>query len=171
MSVMRPHGQPPDAERTAFGQCLASVRTLDPTRPDPTQDRPEAGGGLFSSSDSDSRYSPFPSSSLSSIWTNPLTLEREVWQTLIGGLHALSPNDYGRPWPYPDRRRLAELLAEHDEDLCRKAAIEAKSIVQGQDRAPNITALFEKKLRDLAEERRYEAEVRRTVRDSLARAT
>jgi len=83
-----------------------------------------------------------------------------VWQVLVGGLHALPLNDHDRPWPYPRRDRLAVLLAEHDADLCVKAAREAREIVTAQDRAPNITALFEKKLRDLAE-------VRNTVRGSL----
>jgi hypothetical protein len=83
-----------------------------------------------------------------------------VWQILIGGLHSLSDNDYGRPWPYPQRDRLADLLRRHDADLCVRAAREARQIVQSQDRAPNITALFAKKLAELAA-------VRDAVRDSL----
>lgn len=85
---------------------------------------------------------------------------REVWQILIGGLHSLSLNDYGRPWPYPRRDVLARLLTEHDDDLCLKAAREAREIVTSQDRAPNITGLYAKKLADLAE-------VRSAVRGSL----
>lgn len=73
----------------------------------------------------------------------------------------LSPNDYGRPWPNPRRERIRILLVEFDDDLCIKAAKEARQIVVCQDRAPNITALFEKKLRDLAD-------VRSAVRESLA---
>lgn len=91
------------------------------------------------------------------------SVQREVWQILVGALHSLSENDHGRPWPYPVRQRLARLTAEHDADLCLKAAREAREIVQAQDRAPNITGLFEKKLRD-------RAEARRTVRDSLRAA-
>ena len=87
-------------------------------------------------------------------------VQREVWQILVGGLHMLSDNDHGRPWPYPVRQRLAKLIAEFDADLCLKAAREAREIVGSQDRAPNITGLFEKKLRDLAE-------VRATVRREL----
>jgi hypothetical protein len=90
-------------------------------------------------------------------------VQRVVWQILIGGLHALSDNDFGRPWPYPVRQRIAKLTTEHDDDLCLKAAREARAIVMSQDRAPNITGLFEKKLRDLAE-------VRATVRESLGAA-
>jgi hypothetical protein len=86
-----------------------------------------------------------------------------VWQILVGGLHSLSDNDYGRPWPSPRRDVLAELLAKHDPDLCVKAAWEAREIVQAQDRAPNITALFGKKLAELAG-------ARRTVRDALETA-
>lgn len=106
---------------------------------------PELGEGLPTSRiDSPSPYAP----------------AREVWQILLGGLHALSLNDHGRPWPYPRRDRLAALLAEFDHDLCVKAARAAREIVVSQDRAPNITNLFEKKLRDLAE-------VRETVRASV----
>jgi hypothetical protein len=84
-----------------------------------------------------------------------------VWQILIGGLHSISDNDHGRPWPYPERNVLRRLLDEYDADLCLKAAQEAREIVQAQDRAPRITRLFEKKLRDLAA-------VRAEVRGSLA---
>lgn len=72
----------------------------------------------------------------------------------------LSDNDHGRPWPNPDRAALRRLLAEHDDDLCVQGAREAREIVQSQDRAPNITALFAKKLADLAQ-------VRAAVRESL----
>jgi hypothetical protein len=91
---------------------------------------------------------------------SPNPTGREVWQILLGGLHSLSLNDYGRPWPYPRRDVLARLFAEHDDDLCLKAAREAREIVVSQDRAPNITGLYAKKLADLAE-------VRNTVRGSL----
>jgi hypothetical protein len=75
----------------------------------------------------------------------------------------LSDNDHGRPWPNPVRREIARLLSEHEPDLCVRAARAAREIVQVQDRAPNITALFEKKLEELAE-------VRVAVRGSLAPA-
>jgi hypothetical protein len=83
-----------------------------------------------------------------------------VWVILRGGVDSLDVNDYGRPWPYPSRSSIARLTDEYDHDLCLKAAWEAREIVQSQDRAPNITALFEKKLRDLAE-------VRNEVRGAL----
>lgn len=89
----------------------------------------------------------------------PPTLE--VWQILTGGLYSLSDNDYGRPWPHPSRAAIAKSLEHYDTDLCLKAAWEAREIVQSQDRAPNITALYAKKLADLAE-------VRKTVREGLA---
>lgn len=150
MSGACPNGQIADENRTAFGVCLEAARTLVPTRPDPS--RPVEGGGLFEHFDSPSFSSPSPYLP---------TVQSEVWQILLGGLHALSENDHGRPWPYPVRQRLAKLIAEFDADLCRKAAREAREIVVSQDRAPNITNLFEKKLRDLAE-------VRNTVRRELA---
>lgn len=116
-----------------------------PTRPDPTRARPPEGEGLSRSVVSPS---PFPTA-------------REVWQLLLGGLHSLSANDHGRPWPYPCRDVIAQLVAEHDSDLCVRAAREAREIVMSQDRAPNITQLFAKKLGELAE-------VRNAVRDALA---
>jgi len=87
-------------------------------------------------------------------------VQREVFQILRGGVDSLDVNDHGRPWPYPNRAAIARLLSEYDHDLCLKAAREAREIVQAQDRAPNITGLFEKKLHDLAA-------VRSEVRDSL----
>jgi hypothetical protein len=127
----------------------APPHAMEHASPEPRAQSPELGEGL-----STSRIdNPSPN--------NNNAPAREVWQTLIGGLHALSLNDYGRPWPYPRRDVLARLLGEHDADLCIKAAREARVIVTSQDRAPNITALFEKKLTDLAA-------VRQTVRESLA---
>ena len=86
-----------------------------------------------------------------------------MWQLLVGGVNSLDVNDFGRPWPYPRRSTIARLTDEFDADLCLVAAKEAREIVQSQDRAPNITALFEKKLRDLAE-------VRAAVRGALSDA-
>jgi|GEM_PF-3385212 len=85
----------------------------------------------------------------------------QVWHHLTAGLHSLDVNDHGRPWPNPDRATLRRLLAEHEPDLCIRAARETREIVQSQDRAPNITALFAKKLDDLAE-------VRGAIRGALA---
>ena len=92
-----------------------------------------------------------------------MPIEEKIWLTLLSGLHSLSENDRGRPWPNPSRRALKRLLSEHPADLCLRAARETKEIVQSQDRAPNITGLFEKKLRELAE-------VRSEVRESVAEA-
>jgi hypothetical protein len=91
------------------------------------------------------------------------SVQREVWHHLTAGLRWLSSNDHGRDWPLPLRDRIRQLVAEFDADLCVRAAKEAREIVASQDRAPNITGLFEKKLRDLAE-------VRETVRRELGEA-
>lgn len=152
MSGVCPHGQTVDAERTPFGLCLDSVRTLDPTRPDPSRDRPDEGSGRVGSLPLNF-HSPDPVTST----------QREVWHHLTEGLGWLSLNDHGRNWPLPRRDRLRALTAEFPDDLCVKAAREAREIVKAQDRAPNITALFEKKLRNLAA-------VRNTVRESLGAA-
>jgi hypothetical protein len=110
----------------------------------PEEKRTDLGEGLSQSVDSPS----------------PNPLRREVWQILVSGVYSVSENDHGRPWPLPNRAGIARLLAEYDDDLCLTAAREAKEIVQSQDRAPNITNLFAKKLADLAE-------VRATIRGSL----
>lgn len=122
--------------------------SIDQIRPE--ERRTDLGEGLNRSVDS-----PSPS-----FLTQPPTLQRTVWQILVGGLHSISDNDYGRPWPYPQRGVLRRLLAEYDPDLCIRAARETREIVQSQDRAPNITALFAKKLAELAEAR---ATVRRAL--------
>lgn len=154
---------PSQCDRICNGRCQARCDSDASPEPRAQSPEPQKGEGLFSVLESEQLNSPSPSRSLPSALTHPETLQRFVWQTLLSGLHALPENDYGRPWPYPDRRRLATLIAEHDEDHCRRAAVEAKEIVQSQGRAPNITGLFEKKLRDLAE-------VRSTVRESLRSA-
>ena len=88
-------------------------------------------------------------------------LHLEVWSVLKGGVDSLGHNDFGRPWPAPRGEAIARALMEHDPDLVRIAARETREIVQSQDRAPNITGLFEKKLRE-------RVEVRAKVRQSLA---
>jgi len=93
---------------------------------------------------------------------NPNPLHLEVFSVLKGGIDSLPENDFGRPWPDPRRTQLRNLVAGKDRDLCLKAAREAREIVQAQDRAPNITALFARKLEALVE-------VRATVCDSLER--
>ena len=149
MSAICPPGQTPDAIRTPFGQCLDAVRTLDPTRPDPKE-----GEGLQQSASSPS-----------------LSPTQEVWLTLRSGVNSLDLNDRGRPWPGPNRSTIARLTAEYPADLCLKAAREAKEIVQSQDRAPNVTALFEKRLRELVGEAERRDEVRSAVRESLGEAS
>lgn len=131
----------------------APVRTCpEPSTEETRRDKNTSGLGLFRSKTTNSN-SPSP---------NPVTatVQREVWHHLTAGLGMLSPNDHGRPWPLPRRDRLRELLAEFDGDLCVAAAKEAREIVQSQDRAPNITSLFEKKLRERAAKRE-------AVRESL----
>jgi hypothetical protein len=124
--------------------------SIDQIRPD--QRRTDLGSGLSHTEVS----SPDP---------NPVTAtaQREVWHHLTAGLNAIPLNDFGRDWPLPRRDRIAAALARHPDDLCIQAARQAREIVQSQDRAPNITALFEKKLAELAA-------ARKLVRDSLGAA-
>lgn len=99
-----------------------------------------------------------------------LVVVDRIYSILDGGLASLDANPYGRPWPLPNRTAIARTLNEHPEDLCLKAAREAREIVQAQDRAPNITALFEKKLRDLLAEQNEHEQVRGAIRESMGEA-
>ena len=127
------------------------VRSTDKKRLD--KKRTDLGKGLTHSES----LSPNPYYADHSDWTT----QRQVWHHLTAGLRMLSDNDFGRPWPDPVRPTILALLAQFDDDHCLQAAKEAREIVQRYDRAPNITALFEKKLRELAE-------VRAAVRGALA---
>jgi hypothetical protein len=89
-----------------------------------------------------------------------VSVVRNVWSILDGGLASLDLNDYGRPWPPIRRSSLVALCSRFPDDLCLKAAWEAREIVQSQDRAPNITGLYAKKLAELAE-------ARATVREAV----
>lgn len=81
-------------------------------------------------------------------------VHRQVWSVLKGAVDDLDDNDFGRPWPSPRGDVIARAVADHPADLCLRAARAAREITQAQDRAPNITALFEKKLGEMAEARR-----------------
>jgi hypothetical protein len=94
----------------------------------------------------------------------PKLVHLEVYSILKGGIDSLALNDYGRPWPDPRRNRLAAIVRGHERDLCLSAAREAREIAQAQDRAPNITALFEKKLSERGEARRRISESLGVVR-------
>lgn len=127
---------PTHCQRICNGAC-GTVCPSDAS-PESIDQNPKKGGG-------------FPSPSVLS----------QVWHQLTAGLAWLSENDHGRPWPNPDRATLRQLITEHNADLCISAARETRRIVQEQDRAPNITGLFAKKLADLAE-------VRAAVRGALS---
>lgn len=86
---------------------------------------------------------------------------RELFQLLDSGVASCSETRNGRCWPRPRIESIRSLVEQYPEDLCLAAAKEAREIVQSQDRAPNVTSLFAKKLDDLAQ-------VRAVVRESLA---
>jgi hypothetical protein len=77
--------------------------------------------------------------------TNELALR--ICSILQGGVDGLSNSDKGRPWPGPKRPTIIRLAADCDPALAESVARDVREIVQSQDRAPNITALFEQKLR------------------------
>lgn len=93
----------------------------------------------------------------------------KVCSILQGGIDALPENDFGRPWPAAKSAEVARAIqaAKAPEDIVLRAAREAREIVQSEDRAPNISSLFAKKLQDLAERA---ADVREAIEDSLASA-
>jgi hypothetical protein len=77
---------------------------------------------------------------------------------------------HGRCWPRPRKEVVRNLVQQHGAETCRKAAKETREIVQSQDRAPNISALFAKKCADVAAERRADEVKRQSVRDEIRRA-
>lgn len=77
--------------------------------------------------------------------TNDLTAR--VCQILQGGIDTLSDNDHDRPWPGPKRPAIVRLVSDCHPDLAETVARDVREIVQSQDRAPNVTGLFEQKLK------------------------
>jgi hypothetical protein len=73
-----------------------------------------------------------------------------VWSILRDALDWLGPNDHGHPWPQPNRQTIREALDQHRElwPMARNVAIETKTTVLDQNRAPNIAGLFASKIRD-----------------------
>jgi hypothetical protein len=82
-----------------------------------------------------------------------------VCSVLQGGLDSLRDNDRGRPWPAPKLATITRLVAECDPSLAESVAREVREIVQSQDRAPNVTALFEQKLKAAQVARSLEGQV------------
>jgi hypothetical protein len=74
-------------------------------------------------------------------------LAAHVCRIIQGGLDTVSDNDHGRPWPAPKRPTIVRLVADCEPGLVERVARDVREIVQSQDRAPNVTALFEQKLR------------------------
>jgi len=74
---------------------------------------------------------------------SPIALK--AWSVMMGGIEGLS-----KRWPEPRLADIQSLTADESLDDTMKAAWEAREIVLAQDRAPNITGLFAKKLRELS---------------------
>jgi len=74
------------------------------------------------------------------------SLTQEICGLLQRGLDSLGDNDNGRPWPSPRSEAVETIIAGYDPEVVRVAARETREIVQSQDRAPNVTALFKQKL-------------------------
>lgn len=94
-------------------------------------------------------------------------LTSELYGVLDRGVASCMETRNGRPWPRPRKEGIRKLVERYDEDTCRRAAKEAREIVQAQDRAPNVTGLFAKKCADIAAERES---VRKQALQSLAGA-
>lgn len=151
MSSARPLGQNSDSALTDFGSCLDAVGTLVPSRPVPSR---------TASSRAVREGLPLQDESPS------LTaLARELFQLLDSGVASCSDMRNGRPWPRPRVEGVRRLVDRFDEETCRQAAVEAREIVQSQDRAPNVTNLFAKKCGDIGAERQA---IRDEIRKALA---
>lgn len=74
-------------------------------------------------------------------------LSEQVWSILKGGVDSLAENDHGRPWPDPSLGKLALAIGATEPEVALKVAREVREIVQSQDRAPNITSLYEQRLK------------------------
>lgn len=90
---------------------------------------------------------------------------RELFGVLDRAAGDCTETRHGRCWPRPRIEAVRSLVEQYDAETCRRAAKEAREIVQAQDRAPNITALFAKKCADIEAER---DSVRDEIRKVLA---
>ena len=70
-----------------------------------------------------------------------MTSALKTWSILQGGIESLDGS-----WPEPRLKRIESLISTQPPESVRRAAWEAREIVQAQSKAPNITSLFEKKL-------------------------
>lgn len=133
-----------------------------------SRDEGREGKGFTDKAKNPGVKSPNPKAVILASESDPLVAR--VYSILDGGVASIDHLNSGRPWPLPNRAALQRLCATQPEDLCLKAAREAREIVQAQDRAPNITGLYEKKLRDLAAGQAERDGVRETIRESLGDA-
>jgi hypothetical protein len=89
-------------------------------------------------------------------------LPNRICSILQGGLNTLDENDFGREWPTPKLGTIASLVADVDPEFAIEVAEEVRRIVQAQDRAPNITGLYEQKFTEAKREN-----VREVIAESL----
>ena len=96
-------------------------------------------------------------------------LAEDVFSILAEALTWLGANDFDRPWPRPSRATIRQALAEHrpSRALARNVALETKTAVLEQGRAPNIAGLYSRKLATATGDR---LKVRTAIRQSLASA-
>ena len=75
-------------------------------------------------------------------------LADQVFSILDSGVASLSENDHGRPWPGPSPSAIRDALARYGPDgaVALAVAREVREIVQAQDRAPNVSGLYAKRL-------------------------
>lgn len=99
--------------------------------------------------DSTNRQGASPFSPSPGAEDNP-NLSEQVWSILKGGVDSLAENDHGRPWPDPSLGKLALAIGATEPEVALKVAREVREIVQSQDRAPNVTALYEQRLKGAA---------------------
>lgn len=108
------------------------------------------GSEVVEENNNDGVGTPVPSSN---------EVAERVCSLLQGGVDSLDINDRGRPWPGPKLPAIVRLVAGVNPTVADEVARDVREIVQSQDKAPNVTGLFEKKLRE---------RIRDEARDSLA---
>jgi len=140
----RPRGRRADAARTpravhAESESPGPARP-GPTRPDPRSSSPDVGSRVPAPAAAPARTVP-PSPSED----ERQRLAEQIRGLLQNGIDGLTSDDSLKR---PTREAILATLAEHEPDpkLAMRVAIEVRSIAQSQDRAPNIAALYAKKL-------------------------
>lgn len=129
---------------------------------------PEDSGSLHGSSAWKGREEEGKGKDLGRDNPNPKNdLVKRVCSILAGGVDSLGENSFGRPWPSPRPDLIAKLVDNTWASVALEVAEEVRAIVQSQDRAPNVTSLYEQKL---GEAKAMRENVREEIAESIGGA-